>query len=108
MNIKQILLGIKIYSEKGMFFMLDKEEQLLLLEYINNIEKENEKLNHYKLLYQKVKDRNYKAIEYVNKNGEKQYNHHDNYRGKWYSPDELDALLDILKGNIEEVSNEIN
>ena len=29
------------------------------------VEKENEKLNHYKLLYQKVKERNDKAIEYL-------------------------------------------
>lgn len=35
--------------------------------YIENqkLKKENEKLNHYKLLYQKVKERNDKAIEYV-------------------------------------------
>lgn len=38
-----------------------------------------------------------KAIYFINNNGEKQYNHHDNYRGKWYSPDELDTILDILK-----------
>ena len=38
-----------------------------------------------------------KAIDFINNNGEKQYNHHDNYRGKWYSPDELDTILDILK-----------
>lgn len=30
--------------------------------------KENEKLNHYKLLYQKVKERNDKAIEYIYNN----------------------------------------
>lgn len=38
-----------------------------------------------------------KAIEYMNNNGEKQYNTHDNYRGKWYSPDELYTILKILK-----------
>lgn len=38
-----------------------------------------------------------KAIDFINNNGEKQYNHHDNYIGKWYSPDELDTILDILK-----------
>lgn len=32
---------------------------------IKRLEKENEKLNHYKLLYQKVKERNDKAIEYI-------------------------------------------
>lgn len=40
-----------------------------------------------------------KAIEYIKHNGEKQYNIHDNYRGKWYSPDDLDNLLDILRGD---------
>lgn len=38
-----------------------------------------------------------KAIDFIKNNGAKQYNHHDNYRGKWYSPDELDTILDILK-----------
>ena len=33
--------------------------------YIKSLEQENEKLNHYKLLYQKVKERNDKAIEYM-------------------------------------------
>ena len=36
-----------------------------LEEYITNLQQENEKLNHYKLLYQKVKERNDKAIEYL-------------------------------------------
>ena len=58
------------------------------IEYINQLEKENQK-------YKEVFD---KAIEFINNNGAKQYNHHDNYRGKWYSPDELDTILDILKG----------
>lgn len=102
MNIEQILLGMKIYSKKGIIFILDKEEQLLLLEYINNIEKENEKLNHYKLLYQKVKERNDEAIEYI--------------EGHMMNPELMDEfeyistspkqLLKILKGNIEEVSND--
>ena len=46
---------------------------------------------------QKYKEVIDKAIYFINNNGEKQYNHHDNYRGKWYSPDELDTILDILK-----------
>ena len=50
---------------------------------------------------QKYKEVIDKAIEFINNNGAKQYNHHDNYRGKWYSPDELDTILDILKGNNE-------
>ena len=32
------------------------------------LQQENEKLNHYKLLYQKVKERNDKAIEYIEEN----------------------------------------
>ena len=46
---------------------------------------------------QKYKEVIDKAIDFIKNNGEKQYNHHDNYRGKWYSPDELDTLEDILK-----------
>lgn len=46
---------------------------------------------------QKYKEVIDKAIYYINNNGAKQYNHHDNYRGKWYSPDELDTIVDILK-----------
>lgn len=37
------------------------------------------------------------AIQFIQNNGEKQYNYHDNYRGKWYSPDELDTILQILE-----------
>ena len=46
---------------------------------------------------QKYKEVIDKAICFINNNGEKQYNHYDNYRGKWYSPDELDTILEILK-----------
>jgi hypothetical protein len=42
--------------KKQLEFYKDLSEQL---------QKEIEKLNHYKLLYQKVKDRNEKAIEYL-------------------------------------------
>ena len=41
-----------------------------LLARIELLEQENEKLNHYKLLYQKVKDRNDKAIEILESNNE--------------------------------------
>ena len=58
-----------------------------LVDCINELQQENQK-------YKEVID---KAIYFINNNGEKQYNHHDNYRGKWYSPDELDSILDILK-----------
>lgn len=57
------------------------------------LKQENEKLNHYKLLYQKVKDRNDKAIDFL-----------ENHRSgsDWYDTRDL---LDILKGNNEEVIN---
>lgn len=68
--------------------------------YIKSLEQENEKLNHYKLLYQKVKDRNDKAIEfvewYINDNK-------DFYKNKniGLTLSETDGLLEILKGNNE-------
>lgn len=59
------------------------------LDYVLKLEKENELLNHYKLLYQKVKDRNDKAIDFL-----------ENHRSgsDWYDTRDL---LDILKGNNE-------
>ena len=59
----------------------------MLKEAVELLKKENQK-------YKEVID---KAIDFINNNGDKQYNHHDNYRGKWYSPDDLDTLEDILK-----------
>lgn len=41
------------------------KDQKTLYKYIKQLQQENEMLHHYKLLYQKVKDRNDKAIEYV-------------------------------------------
>ena len=70
------------------------------------LKQENEKLNHYKLLYQKVKDRNDKAIEFIESknngicivNGEE--------KGTYTFLLDFDksrefvwSLLDILKGN---------
>ena len=56
---------------------------------IEELKKENEMLHHYKLLYQKVKDRNDKAIDFL-----------ENHRSgsDWYDTRDL---LDILKGNNE-------
>ena len=71
----------------------DEEYQLvcqrnyLSTKYIEHLEQQCKK-------YKEIID---KAIYFINNNGEKQYNHHDNYRGKWYYPDELDTILDILK-----------
>lgn len=45
--------------KKQLEFYKDLSEQL---------QQENEKLNHYKLLYQKVKERNTEAIEYIYNN----------------------------------------
>lgn len=80
-------------------------EEIKLTKYLHNIiednmslRKENDRLWKQKLEYI---DRISKVIEFINNNGEKQYNHHDNYRGKWYSPDELDTILEILKGGKE-------
>lgn len=63
-------------------------------DYIKTLEQENEKLNHYKLLYQKVKDRNDKAIEYIKENIDE-----DNVLCLF--EDEVDKLMEILKGNEE-------
>lgn len=64
---------------------------------------ENEKLNHYKLLYQKVKDRNDKAIEFV----EELYDNTDDITCYDIDRNTRDDLLEILKGN-NEVSNDNN
>lgn len=67
------------------------------VDFINNLQQENEKLNHYKLLYQKVKERNDKAIEYMKP---RFMNCIDN--GKRYFEDyEINELYEILKGNEE-------
>ena len=60
----------------------------------NTLKKENKKLNHYKLLYQKVKDRNDEAIEYLKDREE------DNECCSVCSV-MSDRLLEILKGNNE-------
>lgn len=38
-----------------------------------------------------------KTRKFLKDEGQKQYNIHDNYRGKWYSPNELDILNKILE-----------
>lgn len=38
-----------------------------------------------------------KTRKFLKDEGQKQYNIHDNYRGKWYSPNELDILTKILE-----------
>lgn len=70
---------------------------------IVELQKENEKLNHYKLLYQKVKERNTKVIDYIEKNcwlsAMKEFN--------CLESGEVKYLVEILKGD-NEVSNEDN
>jgi len=81
--------------KKQLEFYKDLSEQL---------QKENEKLNHYKLLYQKVKDRNDKAIEYI-----KEHMMNPELMDEFeYISTSPKQLLKILKGYIEEVSNEVN
>ncbi len=51
-------------------------------------------------LYKQVKKQQEiidKTKIFLKNEGQKQYNIHDNYRGKWYSPDELDILFKILE-----------
>ena len=56
-------------------------------EYTTNLQQENKK-------QKEVID---KTRRFLKDEGQKQYNIHDNYRGKWYSPDELDMLNKILE-----------
>ena len=78
--------GEELYKE-----YLEKENQQL--------KKENEKLNHYKLLYQKVKEKNDKAVEYMKLNF---MNRIDIDGGERYFADyEIHELYEILEGNNE-------
>lgn len=55
-----------IYIEKMSFPSEGRNfKELMEMPTYEELKKENEKLNHYKLLYQKVKDRNDKAIEKI-------------------------------------------
>lgn len=62
-----------------------------------SLENANKSIDIMQKRIEKQKEAIDKAIDFIKNNGAKQYNHHDNYRGKWYSPDELDTILDILK-----------
>lgn len=89
-----------IYSniKKELISILNKYDIKYVLaetEVIKDLSKENQSL---KKENKQLKDRINKAIEFIEKNGEKQYNQHDNYRGKWYSPDELETIDKKLKG----------
>ena len=79
---------------------MNKDNTTIATEVLRLLKEENEKLNHYKLLYQKVKDRNDKAIEYIENNT---YTSAGSLKTTLYiQNDELYDFLDILKGNNEE------
>lgn len=82
----------EIFNEISSCFKMsvDMNGMKKLEEYITNLQQENEKLNHYKLLYQKVKERNDKAIDFL-----------ENHRSgsDWYDTRDL---LEILKGENNE------
>lgn len=55
-----------VYEEDGFCELKYTFKDLRRLERENTkLQQENEKLNHYKLLYQKVKERNEKAVAYI-------------------------------------------
>lgn len=69
--------------------------------YIKSLEQENEKLNHYKLLYQKVKERNDKAVEYMKP---RFMNCIDNEK-RYFADYDIQQIYEILEGFNEEVNN---
>lgn len=46
---------------------LKENDVIILQKYIENLEKENEKLNHYKTLYQSLKRQKDEVVEYIEK-----------------------------------------
>ena len=70
---------------------LKEDDVIILQKYIENLEKQNEKLNHYKTLYQSLKKQKDEVVEYIEKHLT------DNGRflmlNEWQVPD----LLRILK-----------
>ena len=46
---------------------LKEDDVIILQKYIENLEKENEKLNHYKTLYQSLKRQKDETVEYIEK-----------------------------------------
>ena len=95
-----------IYIEKMSFPSEGRNfKELIEMPTYEELKKENEKLNHYKLLYQKVKERNDKAVEYIDDNvAVYAFNNKD--LPHWeFNDDDIEMLLEILKGN-NEVSND--
>ena len=85
------------------FYKKYKENEAdLTTVYLKGYEDGKEKYNHYKLLYQKVKERNMEAIEYIEKNKYviREYTSANSGTKKIYEfCCEPDELLEILKGN---------
>jgi len=77
-----------------LFYDVDKD----IANIIQTLQQENEKLNHYKLLYQKVKDRNDKAIKMIEQDELHLYSTDSNE----VFEAGVEELLEILKGNNEE------
>ena len=86
---------VKLQNAKAMKYLCNVES------YIDYLQKENEKLNHYKLLYQKVKERNDKAIEYMKDFIFEPLLVNEDRKLIMFN-DNLRRFEDILKGNNEE------
>ena len=71
---------------------LKEDDVIILQKYIENLEKENEKLNHYKTLYQSLKRQKDEATEWVR-----------NYMNEWDINDEVRQELNDLLILLEEV-----
>ena len=71
---------------------LKEDDVIILQKYIENLEKENEKLNHYKTLYQSLKRQKDEATKWVK-----------NYMNEWDINDEVRQDLNDLLILLEEV-----
>lgn len=71
---------------------LKADDVIILQKYIENLEKENEKLRHYKTLYQSLKRQKDEATEWVR-----------NYMNEWDINDEVRQDLNDLLILLEEV-----
>ena len=59
------------------------------------LKKENEMLNHYKLLYQKVKERNDKALKFIQEHNKNAGNLYYKYDGKYLLSEIKEDLMNI-------------
>lgn len=77
----------KYYIQGSDHYLIPKDVFIELFNEMINWKEESKK-------QQEVID---KTRKFLKDEGQKQYNIHDNYRGKWYSPNELDILNKILE-----------